>query len=253
MSALGVKILTRLARSANAEQHSAAQDLQQARASLGPIMPDWAESVRDKVILDMGSGEGWHALVFGQAGASLVYGIDIEANKIERSRRRATDLGLANKVIFETEIPPAAFGACDIVWSRDGMEHYANPEQVIELMKRCLRPGGQIYISFGPTWFSPYGAHMNYFLPIPWVHLFFSERSIMAVRAQFRNDGAQRYEEVPGGLNRMSVSRFERMIRRCGLRIVSMERRCLRGKNWLGKIPFSRELFINSIFCRLER
>jgi len=50
----------------------------------------------------------------------------------------------------------------------------------------------------------------------------------------------------------MSVTKFERLVKNCGLKIARMDKRCVRGKNWLGKIPLSRELFINSIVCRLE-
>ena len=187
-------------------------------------------------MLDFGSGEGWHTLAFAALGARRAYGIDIEPPKIERSRQRARDQNLAHRVFFETAVPEEAFGACDFILSRDSMEHYADPEFILSLMKRCLAPSVEkVVISFGPTWYSPYGAHMNYFTPIPWVHLLFSEHSIMTARARFRADGAQHYGDVPGGLNQMSVARFERLVRACGLRVSQMKKHCVRKKIGWGK------------------
>jgi SAM-dependent methyltransferase len=253
MSVLGVKILSRFTKPLEKNGHSSAASLDEARTSLTRLIPNLPLIVRDRTILDVGSGEGWHSLAFGEAGARKVVGLDIESDKIERSRRRAQEMGLQDRVFFETAVPPECQNACDFILSRDSMEHYKDPQAVLEMMKGCLSPRGQIVISFGPTWYSPYGAHMDYFLPIPWVHLLFSEESIMRVRSHFRSDGALRYEDVPGGLNRMSVGRFERLVRSCGLKIAQMQYHCVRGKNWLGKIPWSRELFINAISCRLER
>jgi SAM-dependent methyltransferase len=253
MLALEVKILSHFSKPPAQEGHSSASGLDQARLSLLPLFSGWPDSIQNRTILDIGSGEGWQSLAFGEAGAKKVVGIDIEPDKVERCRARARERGLADRVFFETQIPVECQKSCDYILSRDSMEHYQDPQAILEVMKTCLAPKGQIVISFGPTWFSPYGAHMNYFLPIPWVHLFFSEKSIMQVRSLFRSDGATRYQDVPGGLNRMSVSKFERLVQRCGLKIAQMNYRCVRGKNWLGKIPVARELFINEISCRLER
>ncbi len=56
-----------------------------------------------------------------------------------------------------------------------------------------------------------------------------------------------RYEEVEGGLNKMSVAKFERLIRECGLRVDYKRYDCVKGINFMGKIPLLRELFVNNI------
>ncbi|CAN5864331.1 hypothetical protein BH24ACI4_BH24ACI4_08100 [soil metagenome] len=59
---------------------------------------------------------------------------------------------------------------------------------------------------------------MVHFTKLPWVNVLFSERTVMQVRARFRDDGATRYEEVVMGLNRMTIARFERLIRASGMK-----------------------------------
>jgi hypothetical protein len=51
---------------------------------------------------------------------------------------------------------------------------------------------------------------MGGFTPIPWVHLLFPERAVLKVREEkYRPDQpAERYEDIPGHLSRMTVARF---------------------------------------------
>ncbi len=53
----------------------------------------------------------------------------------------------------------------DVVISQNSMEHFGNPEDIIEKMFSLTRPNGRTLITFGPPWFAPYGSHMHFFLP----------------------------------------------------------------------------------------
>jgi hypothetical protein len=132
------------------------------------------------------------------------------------------------------------------------MEHYSEPRVILEEMKSALKPGGTILITFGPPWFAPYGSHMHFFTTMPWLNLLFSERTVMNVRAHFRGDAATRYEDVEFGLNKMSVAKFERIAAETGLKISQRKYECIKGLDFLGKIPRARELFINNISCALK-
>ena len=92
---------------------------------------------------------------------------------------------------------------------------------------------------------------MQFFTNVPWVHLLFSEKVIMNVRKLYRSDGAEKFEEVESGLNKMSVAKFERIIKESGMKIVFKNYECIRGLNFLGKIPWVRELFINHVSVAL--
>jgi hypothetical protein len=88
-------------------------------------------------------------------------------------------------------------------------------------MYSLLKPGGFVRVSFGPTWYHPYGGHL--FSVFPWAHLIFSEEALIRWRAHFRQDGARRFHEVSGGLNGMTIGRFERLVRKSGFRLESLE------------------------------
>ena len=75
----------------------------------------------------------------------------------------------------------------------------------------------------------------------------------MQVRNRFRDDGAVRYEDVEGGLNRMTVARFERLVRESGLHVDWKRYRCVKGANVLQVLPRLRELFINHVSCVLRK
>ena len=119
------------------------------------------------------------------------------------------------------------------------------------MMASALAPGGRILIVFGPPWFAPYGSHMQFFTPLPWVNLLFGERTVMRVRSRYKKDGARRYEEVEGGLNRMSLSKLEGILDRSGLVVVWSHYRAVKGIRWLVRIPILRELFTSQVALEL--
>jgi SAM-dependent methyltransferase len=104
--------------------------------------------------------------------------------------------------------------------SLDSFEHFHDPEVALAQMYALLRPGGRALIAFGPTWYHPYGGHS--FSVFPWAHLVFTERALLRWRADFRNDGATRFAEIQGGLNQMTIRRFERMVGKCPFRVESL-------------------------------
>lgn len=75
------------------------------------------------------------------------------------------------------------------------------------MMSALLEPKGEVIASFGPTWYHPLGGHL--FSVFPWAHLLFSEKALLRWRSDFKTDGATHFGEVAGGLNQMTVDRFE--------------------------------------------
>jgi hypothetical protein len=124
---------------------------------------------------------------------------------------------------------------------------------VLQAMKDALRPGGLLLITFGPPWYAPYGSHMHFFCKLPWLNVIFPERAVMAVRNRFRSDGAQRYEDVESGLNKMSLRAFERLVKRSGLELVRNRYNSVKGLDVLTKIPVIRELCTSRVTVVLRK
>ena len=94
---------------------------------------------------------------------------------------------------------------------------------------------------------------MVFFTKVPWVHVWFSERTVMRVRSRFRGDGATRYEDVEGGLNRMTLAKFERIIRASGMSLEYLKYHPTKGLPLMDKLPLVREFMVSAATCILRR
>jgi 2-polyprenyl-3-methyl-5-hydroxy-6-metoxy-1,4-benzoquinol methylase len=173
-----------------------------------------------KSVLDVGCGLGPLCVLAAREGATRVVGIDLEVD-LARGRIAETAPGLAERIeLVETagrleELRGERF---DLVVSKDAMEHYADPEDFARRMAAQVAPGGRLAIGFSPLWKSPQGGHIGYMTPVPWAHLIFAEETIMAERRRFRpEEDAASFAEVRGGLNKMTLARFRRLMGETGL------------------------------------
>jgi 2-polyprenyl-3-methyl-5-hydroxy-6-metoxy-1,4-benzoquinol methylase len=216
------------------------------------VFPNFLGLIKDKEILDFGCGGGYQVIALAKSDAKYVVGIDINHGALSKAQDMANALDLQQKVKFSNVLEDTHKGKFDIVITQNSMEHFRDPIEVLLEMKSALKKEGVMLITFGPLWFAPYGSHMQFFTKLPWINLLFSEETVMKIRSNFRHDGAKKYEEVEGRLNRMTVTKFENIIATMGLVIEYKRYDCVKGFNFLGKIPFLRELFINHITCLLR-
>jgi SAM-dependent methyltransferase len=196
--------------------------------------PKLRELVQGKDVLDFGCGFGDQAGAMAREYGARVTGLDSHLGFLGAARERyGHDVRFIDRLNGET---------FDVVVTQDAMEHFDDPAAALAVMATALRPGGLLLMTFGPPWWAPYGTHMNFFCPIPWLQLLFSERTVMAVRLRYRKDGAKHYEEVESGLNKMSLRKFERLIAQSRLTLVQRKYVGVKRMNWLTKIPLVREL-----------
>jgi SAM-dependent methyltransferase len=162
------------------------------------------ELCRARRVIDFGCGDGAESVELAMYGASVI-GVDVREEALARARVRAAAAGVASRCAFTTTPKPA-----DAIVSIDAFEHFDEPASILQTMWSMLRPGGKAYVSFGPTWYHPLGGHL--FSVFPWAHLLFSEAALCAWRSHIRSDGATRFREVEGGLNQMTIGRFEQLV-----------------------------------------
>ena len=200
--------------------------------------------IAGKVVIDFGCGEGTDAVEMATKGAKRVIGIDIREDVLQAATRKARAAGVQSICSFATSTKELA----DIVVSMDAFEHFADPAEILRVMDALLQPAGEVLVSFGPIWYHPLGGHL--FSVFPWAHLIFSEKALIGWRSTFKTDGATRFSEVAGGLNQMTIARFEKLVAASPLKFAKLElvpiRKIRRFHNRL-----TREFTTAIVRCRL--
>jgi SAM-dependent methyltransferase len=209
------------------------------------LFPEIKDIIKGKRVLDIGCAEGREAGALMMLGAESVEGIDI----IIRDPISAPGVNLSIMDATKMAYPDESF---DAVVTCGSFEHFADPEAVPRESSRVLRHGGHIFITSG-VWCHPWGAHMNFFTNVPWVQFLFSEKTIMNVRKLYRNDGASRFHEVEGGLNKIGIASFCKIADSNGLVRERMYLRPCMGMKMLTRIPVVREFFSNLIVAVLRK
>jgi SAM-dependent methyltransferase len=204
----------------------------------------WKE-LEGRTVIDFGCGSGAHAVEMVERGARRVIGIDIREGALAEARSRALSAGVADRCEFVTRTDERA----DVVFSMDAFEHFDDPAGILRVMRSLVKDEGHALVVFGPTWYHPHGGHL--FSVFPWAHLIFTERALIRWRSDFKRDGATRFGEVEGGLNQMTIGRFERLVKESEFDFDSLEMVPLRNLRPLVN-PLTRELFTSVVRCRLR-
>jgi SAM-dependent methyltransferase len=173
-------------------------------------------NLESKTVLDIGCGAGNLCVEAARRGARRVVGVDVQplAGQRELIARRFPDLS-ARIELIETDGDMSELGDDQfaVVLSKDSFEHYPDPESFIQVLIARLEPGGVLAVHFAPLWKSPKGGHIDFMTRLPWAHLLFPERVIMAERRRFRPaEEANRFEDIRGGLNKMTLHRFGKLM-----------------------------------------
>ena len=220
-------------------------------------VPDLVERVRGKRVLDFGCGQGWQAVTLRKLGAGEVWGVDIIPESLTFARELASRQDV--DVQFVPVIPETLAGTFDVVLSISAFEHFADPVSITRELRRMAAPGGSVIITWAEPWYSHSGSHFGNFTrfpgtnaPIPWCNLFFSDEALLTLRSRFRPEHPDRIEDIPGGLNRMTIARFERIVRSSGMKVEFLKAHATLGIPLVSKIPFVREFLSGAATCILR-
>lgn len=204
----------------------------------------WDE-IAGKTIIDFGCKSGLESIEMAQRGAKRVVGLDIWESELAKAKPAAEKAGVADRCVFASRTNEKA----DIVISLDSFEHFDDPAEILNIMADLLSPGGYVLASFGPTWYHPLGGHL--FSVFPWAHLVFTEKSLIRWRSDFKTDGATRFGEVEGGLNQMTIRRFEELVSRSPFEFVTFETLAIRKLRKFAN-RWTREFTTASVRARLR-
>lgn len=215
-------------------------------------IPWFPAMIRGARVLDFGCGSGYQVARIAELGATEVVGLEIQEELRRKAGEVADRYGVRDRVAFYAMLPSELQGTFDVIVSQNSMEHFSEPVSVLETMKAALAPTGRAVVVFGPLWWHPYGAHMHYFTKVPWPQVWFDEATIMTVRSDYRDDGAESFEEVQGGLNRMTVGTFRQAVEQTGFEFDLFEVEATKDLDVLARVPGLRELVAKNVFAILR-
>lgn len=120
---------------------------------LQKMLPDF----KDKRVLDLGCGFGWHCQYAVDHGASSVIGIDLSEKMLEEARRRNASPLIEYKcmAVEDFEYIPDTF---DVVISSLTFHYLESFEDICRKINRCLVAGGTFVFSVEHPVFTAYGS-----------------------------------------------------------------------------------------------
>lgn len=191
-------------------------------------------------VVDFGCGGGELSAHVATLGARSVVAMEVDATLASLARTRLDGMKLPCPVEIirneDTTHMDAPDASADVILCFDVLEHIMDYENIFAEWWRVLRQQGRVLIWWVP-WWNPYGPHIESLVPIPWSHVFFSERTLTRTCARIYDTpgfkprlwdidekGSKKpnkwlqLETLPT-VNKLSVKRFEQIIQAVGFRI----------------------------------
>lgn len=124
---------------------------------LRTMLPDF----KDKRVLDLGCGFGWHCMWAQQHGAKKVVGVDISQKMLAKAREMdsTSSIEYMELPIEDIDFPDASF---DIVISSLAFHYIASFEAIAKKINRVLAPNGAFIFSVEHPIFTAYGNQQWY-------------------------------------------------------------------------------------------
>ena len=125
---------------------------------LKELFPD----LKNKTILDLGCGYGWHCKYAADNGALSVLGTDISRKMLEVAERKNSDSRIEYRRIAMEDLDFPA-GAFDVVLSSLAFHYVRDFEPLIKNIAVWLRSGGELVFSVEHPVFTAYGTQDWYY------------------------------------------------------------------------------------------
>lgn len=224
---------------------------------------------KGKTVLDIGCGAGGKTVYYASKGVRKITGVEILGKYREEAEALAREYGVEDKFEFvcaDASETPFDDGTFDTIIMNDAMEHVARPEKVLEECYRILKKGGRLYLNF-PPYNHPYGAHLSDAMGMPWVHVFFSEKTLIGTYKELVKDlpdGKDRIEfrigKRPDGteyfsyINKMTIKRANKILKDSRFDIEYYSEEPLRSfLKYPARLPGLKEFLVKMVVCILRK
>lgn len=125
---------------------------------LQKLLPDF----RDKRVLDLGCGYGWHCKYAAEHGASYILGTDISEKMLTAAREKnpGASIEYRRAAMEDLRFPDGAF---DVVLSSLAFHYVEEFGPLVEQISRWLNPGGSFVFSVEHPVFTAFGSQDWYY------------------------------------------------------------------------------------------
>ena len=195
--------------------------------------------VAGKCVLDFGCGGGELSFMASEYGAGGVIGTDLNARFVKEAIARNDRANVEFRHETDDTRISLPDGSVDAILCFDVVEHIMSYREIFREWRRVLAPGGKVLIWWS-VWWHPYGHHLQTMIPLPWIHAFMSDRSMLDVAARvydsprfqprfwhFDEAGAKLpnpYRGAPfSNINKLTIPQFDREVGEAGLGISRKE------------------------------
>src|SRR5574341_1038562 len=234
---------------------------------------EYGVEITNRVVLDLGCGEGAITSGYVAAGAKQAIGVDVDEEAVHRARQQqhAPNLSFC---VGGSESVPLPGNIVDTIISYDVFEHLTCPHEIISECYRVLRPGGTVLISTN-GWGHPFAPHLWATMPVPWAHVIFSERTVMRTCRKVYtsawyvpnmfdvSENGQRLEKYLGDeipttyVNKLWIRDFEGLFESCGFIVrfhpLPFNSKYARWTQVFLGVPWIREFITSSLWIVLRK
>jgi ubiquinone/menaquinone biosynthesis C-methylase UbiE len=161
--------------------------------------------IYQKNVLEIGCGHGGICIFSALLGAKNVTGVDLSESALKTANflkeKLLTETGNNLNVSFKkmyAEKLNFADETLDVIIADNVFEHVTDIEIVMKECYRVLVNGGKVVVPNFPSFKSKFGSHVKYGIKLPWVHIFFREKTVIKVMHQIAKDDPQMYKFYPG-------------------------------------------------------
>jgi len=223
------------------------------KASTTPILSSIEHYLRGaQNVLIVGCGNGEEACWFADRVPGVA-AVDVSEEAVERSRHATAAYSNVRCELIDGVRLPFDDASFNLIFMHNVCEHVIHLDESFTEYRRVLRDGGLLVNDFGPMFYSPFGAHLQDALKLPWGHLVFGLRSVVELRNEYYpgHCSAESWEEI--GLNRLTESEYRKLVQRCGFRLEAHEVRVSKNVPLVRHIPIVRNLFVFGIHSVLRK
>ncbi|RJQ35305.1 class I SAM-dependent methyltransferase [Candidatus Parcubacteria bacterium] len=154
-------------------------------------------TLQAKKILELGCSDAMTSVALKEYG-SCPLALDIVDQRLDVAKNTGIQF-----IKSSAEKIPLEDNSIDIVFSYNSLEHFIDPQKVIDEIARILKPGGYFYADFDPLYFSPRGLHAYRKINIPYLQIIFKTDDLK----RYADAQQLNWEELPY-VNAYTIEKF---------------------------------------------